>query len=33
MIDTRTMKTNDEKTYLSLNPNIEHRNQDKITRG
>ncbi len=31
MINTRTMKINDEKTYLSLNPNIKHRNQDKIT--
>jgi hypothetical protein len=29
---TRTMKTNDENTYLSLNSSKEHKNLDKITR-
>lgn len=29
LIGMRIMKTNDEKSYLNLNPNIEHRNQNK----
>ncbi len=28
-----TMKTNDEKKNLNLNPNIKHINEKKITKG
>ncbi len=29
---TKTMEMNDEKTNLGLNPNIEHRSQNNITK-
>jgi hypothetical protein len=33
VIGTKTMKKNDKKTNLSLNPNKKHKYQNKITKG